>query len=252
MKHYSATHHTGYRQGRGCHTAIKHLSNIVKRGHTEYIIKADISGFFDNISHKKLMNMLETKIQDKFFLMYIMRWLKSGILKDKKNEAIYHGTPQGDVISPVLGNIYLHYALDDWFETNIKQRYQNVELIRYCDDFICCCNSLNEAEAILNEIKARLSEYDLVLSETKTKKPEFKRCNHPQFTFLGFSINHLYNDSISVKTSHKKLHQQMDTITDVIQATINNSPNLDTIDLVLHLIDKLNEKLRGWYSYYRV
>lgn len=251
MNHYSATHRIGYRQCRGCHTAIKHLSNIVKRGNTEGIIKADISGFFENISQKKLMDMLGIRIQDKYFLMYIKRWLESGILNDKNAEDIYHGTPQGDVISPVLGNIYLHYVLDEWFETYIKQHYHNVELIRYCDDFICCCNNRDEADEVLDEITVRLSKYDLKLSDKKTDTLDFNCCNHPQFNFLGFSINHIYKDTISVKTSYKKQQQKMDKISEVISTTITNHRHLCNNDIVPIIIDKLNDTLRGWYSYYR-
>lgn len=251
MSHYIVTHPIGYRSNRDCHTALKYLNNIVKRNSTTYIIKADISGFFDNINHNKLLDILEQRIQDKYFLMYIQRWLERGILKDKKLIKIYRGTPQGDIISPVLGNVYLDDSLDNWFENYAKHRYNNVELLRYCDDFICCCNSYNDATAILDEIVDRLAQYDLKLSDDKTKIVEFKVCNHPQFNFLGFSITHSFNNTVAVKTSHRKFQQQIKTITELIQSSLDNTKNLDNIDLVLHLIDKLNEKLRGWYSYYR-
>lgn len=112
----------GYRRGRSTKKAIRCLSKELKFGKYNYVVEADIKGFFDNMNHEWLMKMLEHKISDKRFLRLIKKWLKTGIMKDDgTTEKPYKGTPQGGSISPILANIYLHYALDIWFEKVIPK-----------------------------------------------------------------------------------------------------------------------------------
>ena len=109
-----------YRRGKGCHDALRALNIAFKDKNTKYVIKADIEKFFDNINRSKLLEMLEGIIKDKYFLMYIRRFLEAGALQQGKITYDDKGTNQGNLISPVLGNIYLHYALDKWFEDSLK------------------------------------------------------------------------------------------------------------------------------------
>jgi len=125
----------GFRPGRGCHDALRALSKEVEGGSIHYIVEADIKGFFDNVCHEWMMKFLEHRIADKRVLRYIKRFLKAGVLEDGVLVETEEGTPQGGNISPMLANIYLHYALDLWvtrrFEKSCTGR---VRLIRYADD----------------------------------------------------------------------------------------------------------------------
>lgn len=114
----------GYRNNRNCHDALRALNNIISNGNTEYILKADIKGFFDNINRAKLLDMLAETIQDKYFLMYIKRFLEAGALEQGEHLHFEKGVSQGGIISPTLGNVYLHYALDYWFETEFKVQFK--------------------------------------------------------------------------------------------------------------------------------
>lgn len=126
----------GYRPHRGAKDAIKDLYQELSRGKYNYIVEADIKGYFDNIDHTHLLNMLALRIDDKRFLGLIRKWLKAGIL-DTDGQVIHPatGTPQGGIVSPVLANVYLHYALDLWFESVVKPHCRGVAyLCRYADD----------------------------------------------------------------------------------------------------------------------
>ena len=129
----------GYRPNTGAQKAVKEVSKELTYGKYGYIVEADITSFFDNIEHEKLIKMLEHRIQDQAFVGLIKKWLKAGIM-DGKNHTIHAvtGTPQGGVASPILANIYLHYVLDLWFEKRVKKESKGEAYIcRYCDDFIC-------------------------------------------------------------------------------------------------------------------
>ena len=152
----------GYRINRGCHTALKDFGSVVRKVNDKlFIVEADIQGFFDNINHSQLLSLLKIIIKDKYFLMYVKRFLESGVLIEGKFEHIYKfqptekGTPQGGLISPILGNVYLHYVLDCWFETTVKQYDKEARLIRYCDDFIACFNTESSAHKFFSEVQSR-------------------------------------------------------------------------------------------------
>ena len=105
----------GFRPGRGCHDALRTLSIEVEGGSVHVIVEADIKGFFDNVQHDWMMDFLGHRIADKRMLRYVKRFLIAGIMEDGLFKATEEGTPQGGIISPILANIYLHYALDLWF-----------------------------------------------------------------------------------------------------------------------------------------
>ena len=127
----------GFRPGKSCHQALKSVSMLINNNPLHHVIDADIKGFFDNVSHEKLMKLLERRITDKKFLRYVIRFLKSGCMEDGKIHKTNRGTPQGGNISPMLANIFLHYVLDEWFEKEIKPGLRGQShIVRYCDDFV--------------------------------------------------------------------------------------------------------------------
>ena len=181
----------GYRRGRGPQKAALKLSELIHRGKFRWIVDADIKGFFDNLNHDWLIRMLSERIKDKSFLGLIRKWLKAGILEED-GQVIYPvtGTPQGGTVSAVLANIYLHYALDIWFEKVVKSRCDgDVILMRYADDFVVCFQYHRDARRFYNELGGRLGKFGLELSQEKTRMIEFTRFiteGSNVFTFLGF------------------------------------------------------------------
>ena len=124
----------GFRPNRGCHDAIQRINKHIMADKVNYIIDADIKGFFDNLDHEWLMKFLEHDIADKNFLRYIKRFLIGGVMEDGKKLETDKGTVQGGLISPVLANVYLHYVLDLWFEHMKKEFRGEMYLVRYADD----------------------------------------------------------------------------------------------------------------------
>lgn len=160
----------GFRPGRNCHQALAAIDQMMFRKPVNWVIDADIQGFFDNVDHNGLRQCLEKRISDRRFLRYIMRFLKSGIMEEGKRYATEVGTPQGGVISPILSNIYLHFALDRWFCGKIINESQGyVELVRYADDFVISVQYKEDVEYIHESLKKRLRRCHLELSEEKTR-----------------------------------------------------------------------------------
>lgn len=188
----------GFRPKLSCHDAIKALDKSVMTKPINYVVEVDIKGFFDNVSHYWLQRCLEERIADKNLLWLVRKFLKSGVIEDGKELATELGTPQGGVISPLLANIYLHYVLDLWFARKVKPQAEGyMELIRYCDDFVVCCESESDAKNFLGFLRTRLSKFGLEVSESKTKVLKFGRRVWQQaqkrkekvetFSFLGFT-----------------------------------------------------------------
>jgi group II intron reverse transcriptase/maturase len=185
----------GFRQGKNAHQAISRINLLLMRKKLNYVVDADIKGFFDNVNHEWLIKFLENDIEDKRFIRYIKRFLIAGIMEDGKFIRSDKGTPQGGQISPVLANVYLHYVLDLWFEKRIKKNYKGqVQMVRYADDFVCMFQYENEAKRFYQELKERLAKFDLELAEDKSKIIPFGRFakeNHNSketFDFLGFTF----------------------------------------------------------------
>lgn len=166
----------GFRPNRSCHQAVAYLGVMLHRNTTNYVVDLDIKGFFDNIDHEWLVKFLEYRINDKVYIRYIKRFLKSGILEQGKLLQSDKGTPQGGIISPVLGNIYLHFVLDDWFEKVVSKQCKGYTgMVRYADDSVACFEYKEEAERFLRSVKKRLAKFGLEISEEKTKIIEFGR-----------------------------------------------------------------------------
>lgn len=183
----------GYRPNKSAHQAVHSLNlNLQFKGYG-YIVEADIKGFFDNLDHDWLMRMLEQRIDDKAMLNLINQWLKARI---KSPDGVFtkpsSGSPQGGIISPVLANIYLHYALDLWFEKKVKPKMRGrAMMIRYADDFVCAFQFASDAERFYKEMPKRLKKFNLDVAPEKTSLMQFSRFKPGRkrhFVFLGFEF----------------------------------------------------------------
>jgi group II intron reverse transcriptase/maturase len=182
----------GFRPKLGCHDAVKALRGHLYSQPVRKIIDLDLSNYFGTIDHELLMEQLSNKIQDKRFLRYIRRMFKAGVLSDGELTVSDEGVPQGSICSPILANIYAHNALDDWFNRVVKNHCKgNVEIVRYADDAVVCCEDANDADRIRAVLPKRLSKFKLELNKDKTKIIVFNRFekeNSNSFDFLGFTF----------------------------------------------------------------
>jgi RNA-directed DNA polymerase len=189
----------GFRPGRGAHNALDALTAGIMTRKVSWILDADIRGFFDNISHEKLIELVEVRIADGRIIRLIQKWLKAGVSEDGQWSETKIGTPQGAVISPLLANIYLHYVLDQWvMEWRRKDACGDVVIVRYADDFVLGFQHRNEAARFLEQLRKRLAENGLELHSDKTRLIQFGRFaakdrkqqgkGKPEtFDFLGFT-----------------------------------------------------------------
>lgn len=241
----------GFRPNRDCHQAIKKLDEIIMKKKINYVVEADIKGFFNNVNHEWLVKFLEYTIQDQKFIRYIVRILKSGVMENMEHYESDKGTPQGGLISPVLANVYLHYVLDLWFELYIKIKCKGeAYLIRYCDDFVCCFEKEEEARMFYAELKDRLSKFDLELAEDKSRIIPFgNNKSQKKFDFLGFThingVNRKGNYKLVHHTSGKKSKAKKQAVKQWLKESVK-------IYKITYLIKKLNIKLQGTFRYYGV
>jgi len=189
----------GFRPGRGQHDALDALAAGIENRAVNWILDADIKGFFDNISHEWMMKFVEHRIGDQRVVRLIRKWLKAGVVEDGKRQPVTKGTPQGAVISPLLANIYLHYVYDLW-ANQWRQRHANgaMVVVRYADDTVVGFEHRADAERFLADLRIRMAEFDLELHPEKTRLIEFGRHaasdrtgrgdGKPEtFNFLGFT-----------------------------------------------------------------
>jgi RNA-directed DNA polymerase len=180
----------GYRPGVGVLDAVDKLTVKLQFGKYNYVVEADISGFFDNIDHDWLLKMLAERVDDKSFLWLIGKWLKAGVLEtDGKVLHPVTGTPQGGIVSPILANVYLHFALDLWFQKVVIPRCSGEAcLIRYADDFVCAFEKEEDVRRFYEVLGERLKKFNLELSAEKTHIIPFSPTGSgsTSFDFLGF------------------------------------------------------------------
>ena len=179
----------GFRPNRGCHQAIREINQKIMINKVNYILDADIKGFFDNVDHSWLMKFLANDIGDKKLLRYIERFLISGYMEQGKLYTTKKGTPQGGLISPILANVYLHYVLDRWIYEIVRPNLKGeIYLVRYADDFIIMFQYENEAQKVYKALIKRLAKYGLELEVNKTRIIPFGRYKGGKetFNFLGF------------------------------------------------------------------
>lgn len=241
----------GFRPGRDCHQAIKKLDEIIMRKNINYVVDADIKGFFNNVNHEWLVKFLELTIQDPKFIQYIVRFLKAGIMENMQHYESDKGTPQGGLISPVLANVYLHYVLDLWFELYIKIKCKGgAYIIRYADDFVCCFEKEEDARMFYTELKDRLKKFDLELAEDKSRIIPFgNNDSKEKFDFLGFTHINGINRNGNYKLIHHTSAKKSKAKKQAVKLWLIKSVRLYKIP---YLIEKLNIKLQGTFRYYGV
>ena len=241
----------GFRPNRSAHEVVRYINQTVMTRKVNYVLEADIKGFFDNLDQKWLMKFLEHDIADKNFLRYVARFLKAGIMEGTERKDSDWGVPQGGQISPVLANVYLHYVLDQWYEILIRRACKGeVYYVRYADDFLFLFQYENEAKAVMRMLKERLGKYGLELAEDKTRILPIGRYKGTKedFDFLGFTF---YNTKtrggkyrLGVRTSKKKLKAKKQTVKAWLRTRLT-MPVARTMELI-------NLSLAGHYNYYGV
>jgi RNA-directed DNA polymerase len=248
----------GFRPGRGAHDALDEIGRIICRHSISYILEADICSYFDSIVRSQLVEMIEKRVRDGSILRLIGKWINVGVIDKGQLLVTQTGTGQGQVISPLLANIYLHYVLDTWFSEVVKPRLRGEAFeIRYADDFILCFQYREDAEKVLEVLTKRFAKYGLTLHPEKTRLIEFGRealarseaegGKKPKtFDFLGFT--HVCARSlrgkftIHVRTMKKRLRRSLKAISSWCQQHRH--------DPVVEQWKALNAKLRGHYQYY--
>ncbi len=249
----------GYRPGRGAHECEKEINHMIMGKKVNWIIDADIQGFFDHIDHSWMMRCLDQRIADPNFKRLINRFLKAGVMEEGRKYATEEGTPQGGILSPVLANMYLHYVLDLWVEKKLKKSKRGyIQLIRYADDFVIGVQYKEEADQICHELTERMKKFALTLSEEKTRVIEFGRFaaenrkkrgeRKPEtFDFLGFT--HYCTTTrdgrymVRVKTSRKKMNGAITAVNIWLK-------RIRHIKEPQEIWQTIGSKLQGHYNYY--
>lgn len=251
----------GFRPGRGCHDALRELGRTIEQRGTQYIVEADIKGFFDNVDQAQLMEFLSHRLADKRMLRYIQRFLKAGIHEDGVYRASERGTPQGGIISPLLANIYLHYTLDLWFTRRFQRTCTGpARLIRYADDYVACFKHEADARRFRAEMEQRLNRFGLEIAPEKTKILAFGpqaqqrakvqgKSKAETFDFLGFT--HYCTTTrngkcfrVGRKTNSRRLSAKLKAYKEWLRA----HRNLATAEIMRTTANKL----RGHYAYYGI
>ena len=241
----------GFRENRNAHQVVRYINQTIMCRKVNYVLEADIKGFFDNVDHDWLMKFLEHDIADKNFLRYIKRFLIGGIMEGTELKECDRGTPQGGLISPVLANVYLHYVLDLWFEKGIKPRLKGEGYyVRYADDFLIMFQYENEAGKVMQALIPRLGKFGLEVAEDKTRILPIGRFKGTKedFDFLGFTF---YNTKtrtgkyrVGVRTSKKKLKAKKQAAKAWLRTRLTK-PVADTMKTLAAVI-------RGHCNYYGV
>ena len=188
----------GFRPGRRAHDAIRALDQIVHQGKVSWILEADIVSFFDSLDRAKLKELLQIRVADGSLMRLIGKCLHVGVLDGAAYAEPETGTAQGSVLSPMLGNVYLHYVLDLWFEREVKPRLRGeAHLVRYADDFVMTFERQDDAERVMDVLGKRMGRFGLTLHPDKTRLLPFRRPPAGQtggkgpatFDFLGFTLH---------------------------------------------------------------
>ena len=189
----------GFRPNRGCHDALKSLARLVENGKTNYIVEADIKGYFNNIDHGRAIELIKFRLADPNILWLIKKSLTAGVVEDGKWQPTTKGTEQGNLASPVIANIYMLYALALWYEVKFKKTCRGENgLVIYADDFVATFQYKEEAARFLEAVRQRFADFGLELEPEKTRLLEFGRFaeqnrkkrgeGRPEtFDFLGFT-----------------------------------------------------------------
>lgn len=166
----------GSRPGRNPHQALDEIDRVLFRESITYVLELDIKSYFDSIVRKHLMEMIERRVSDGSILRLIGKWINVGVIDEGRLLETDEGVAQGQVISPLLANVYLHHALDQWFEEEVKPRLKGKAfLVRYVDDAVICFQHEEDAQRVSKVLDKRFSNYGLTLHPEKTRLVEFGR-----------------------------------------------------------------------------
>jgi group II intron reverse transcriptase/maturase len=250
----------GFRPGRSQHRALDALYVGITKRKVNWIIDADIRGFFDNIQHEWLMKFLEHRIADPRMLRLLKKWLRAGVSEDGQWSPTTVGTPQGAVISPLYANVFLHYVLDLWIQQwRGRHARGEVTIVRYADDFVIGFREESDARRCLADLKERFAKFGLELHPEKTRLIEFGRYAEERrakrglgppetFDFLGFthiSGKTLRGDfTIHRRTARKKFQAKLADLQAKLKKRMHH--DLTEVGAWLHGV------IRGWYQYYAV
>jgi len=242
----------GYRPNLGALDAVDELTIKLQFGRFNFVVEADIKGFFDNLNHNELLKMLAERVDDKALLWLIGKWLKAGVLDtDGKTLHPETGSPQGGVISPILANVYLHYALDMWFQkVVIPHCHGQAYLLRFADDFVCVFEYEEDARRFYEVLGKRLGKFGLELSAEKTQIIPFsaKALGMSSFDFLGFEFrwgkDRKGKPHVDKRTARKSLRKSQKRLS--LWCKENRHRKIP------ELFKALNVKLRGYYIYFGV
>ena len=250
----------GFRPRRGCHNALDALWMGITHSKVNWVLDADIRGFFDNIDHEWMLKFLEHRIADRRILRLIRKWLKAGVTDDGQWSRTTVGTPQGSVISPLLANVFLHYVFDLWAnQWRNRHARGSIIMVRYADDFVMGFQSQADAERFRRELQARLEQFGLQLHPDKTRLIEFGRYaaerrekrgeGKPEtFNFLGFT--HISGKTrqgaftIKRRSIAKRMRAALQKIKMQLRKRMHN-----TVDDVGGW---LRSVVRGWFNYHAV
>ncbi len=237
----------GFRPNKSAHEAVKAVYLSLKDNNRPYVVEIDFAGFFNTIPHRGLMKALGERISDRRFKGLIGRFLKGGILEQSgETTSPTVGTPQGGIMSPILANIYLNEALDQWFIENYAS-YTNI-IVRYADDAVFFFKKKETADVFLKDLQNRVERFGLTLNMKKTHTVDFNKSKNNDFDFLGFTIywgeKKKYRPRpLKFKTRKKSLHKKMQEFEQWIKG------NRSAMRLA-ELWKKAGEKLRGHYVYF--
>jgi RNA-directed DNA polymerase len=247
----------GFRKCHSQHQALQELREQCLKGNIRWILDADVSGFFDNIGHGKLREFIKKRVNDGGIMRLIGKWLNAGVLESGNLSHPDKGTQQGGVISPFLGNIYLHYVLDEWFEGTVKPRMKGkCFIIRYADDFLIGFELDSDAKRVMEILPKRFEKYKLAINTDKTALVDFTKPSEKietdgksgTFNFLGFT--HYWGKSlrgywvIKRKTMSKRLKRAIKIFWEWIKAN-RHAP-------LKEQYNALCQKLSGYYQYYGI
>ena len=200
----------GFRPSRGCHDALRALSDSVEGKPVNHIVEADIKGFFDNVNQEWLMKFLEHRIGDKRIQRMVKRFLKAGVYEDGTVTVSDEGTPQGGVISPLLANIYLHYALDLWFEKVIRKKCVGyARMVRYADDFVVCFQYETDAMKFRRELGKSPGEIRAGSGTSKDQSGEVWQICRPERKGQGRKAGNVRLSGIHPLLRHEKRRQRV-------------------------------------------
>jgi len=247
----------GFRPGRNPHQALDEVGRVICCAPTAWVLELDITAYFDSIVREQLMAMIERRISDASILRLLRKWINVGVIDEGKLLVSDTGTGQGQIISPLLANVYLHHVLDEWIAHEVRPRLRGrVFEIRYADDAVLCFQHREDAEKVLRVLPKRFAKFGLTLHPEKTRLVAFgrqalaqaeRRGSKPEtFNFLGFTHKCARSRrgkfTVHVKSMQKRLRRAFKAVAAWCRAHRH--------DPVAQQQQTLNAKLRGHYQYY--